>query len=152
MATIVSCYLPQLAETHTYACEALARLPTSLPHHLLIVGGDLQGGWDGTSPKYIHIASLPYVRWARSSIPTFTPRRQQEQAMSIDHLTIWDPEHLSRQVEETQTVPSAFPDRNGVLGRIHLPILTAEAIVPPLAKPPREHMFQYPIPEYILEE
>ena len=55
-------------------------------------------------------------------------------------------------MEDTQAIPYAFLDHNGVLGRIHLPILTAEAIVPTLAKPPRVPMFQFLIPEHTLED
>ena len=38
---IIASYPPQPVEEHTYVCEALARLPTSLPHHLLVVARDL---------------------------------------------------------------------------------------------------------------
>ena len=41
-ATIIACYLPQPVEEHTRVYEALARLPTSFPRHLLILGEDLQ--------------------------------------------------------------------------------------------------------------
>jgi hypothetical protein len=43
-ATILSCYLPQFVMDHAQVCKALANLPEVLPHHLLILGGDLQGG------------------------------------------------------------------------------------------------------------
>jgi hypothetical protein len=42
-AVIIASYLPQSMEDHERACHALARLPLALPHHLLILGGDLQG-------------------------------------------------------------------------------------------------------------
>ena len=61
---------------------------------------------------------------------------------------------MCRHVGDTRTLPSAFLDHNGVMGRMHLPILTAAAIAPPpfLANLPRVPMFQYPIPEHTLEE
>ncbi len=43
-AAIIANYLPQSVEEHDLACKALARLPVILPHHLLILRGDLQGG------------------------------------------------------------------------------------------------------------
>jgi hypothetical protein len=45
-ATIILCYLSQTVEAHSLTCAALAQLPHTLPHSLIILGGDLQGGWD----------------------------------------------------------------------------------------------------------
>ena len=59
--------------------------------------------------------------------PTFTPRHQSGQESCIDHLTIWDPRRISRQIEDTVTVPTAFLDHLGVMGTLHLPIMTTEA-------------------------
>ena len=42
-AAIIASYLPQPMEEHKRTCHALARLPATLPYHLLIIGGDLQG-------------------------------------------------------------------------------------------------------------
>ncbi len=41
---IIAYYLPQPAEECAKVYEALARLTNTLPHHLLILGGGLQGG------------------------------------------------------------------------------------------------------------
>jgi hypothetical protein len=128
-------------------CEALAQLPNTLPHHLIILGGDLKGGWDNTSPKYIHVAILPYKSWAGPTLPTFTPRQHPLHASCIDHLTIWDPRRISHQKEDTFTLPTAFPDHHGGLGSLSLPILTTAALTPPLAKPFRVSRFRYHILE-----
>ena len=150
-ATIVSCYLPQTSEAHSINCDALSQLPHTLPHSLVILGGDLQGNWEHSSPKDIHIAALPYKRWAGPMLPTFTPRQQPLQASCIDHLTIWDPDHISLQTEDTATVKTAFLDHQGVMGTLHLPNPSTEALPPPMAIPPRVPFFQYHIPEPILE-
>ena len=84
--------------------------------------------------------------------PTFTPRQQPGQESCIDHLTIWDPRRISRQIEDTVTVQTAFLDHLGVMDTLHLPIMTTEALPPPRARPPRVPLFQYPIPEPILQE
>jgi hypothetical protein len=59
-AAIISCYLPQTVDAHSLICAALAQLPHTLPHFLVIMGGNLQGGWEQSSPKDAHIAGLPY--------------------------------------------------------------------------------------------
>ena len=59
---IIASYPPQLVEEHKRACRALARLPEDLQHHLLILGGDLQGGWTSSNPKDIHVQTLPFSR------------------------------------------------------------------------------------------
>ena len=64
---------------------------------------------------------------------------------------IWDPQCISRQTEDIVTVRTAFLYYQGVLGTLHLPVLTTEALTPPLARPPRVPLFRYPIPEPILE-
>jgi hypothetical protein len=94
--------------------------------------------WAGTctaigtaSPQKPHIISLPFVRWNGPTTPTFLPRQQPLQASCIDHLTLWDPKHLTHQIGNTQTIPSVFLDHHGVLGRISLPILTSAAIAHP---------------------
>ena len=150
-AAFIACYLPQPIEEHAQVCKALANLPHALPHQILILGGDLQGDWDGTSPKTQHITSLPFVRWTGPTTPTFQPRHQPEQASCIDHLTIRNPTHVTQQIGNTQNLSSAFLDHHGVLGRISIPILTAEAVAPPIPQPPWVPMFQYPIPEHTLE-
>jgi hypothetical protein len=61
-AAFIACYLPQLLEEHAQVCKALANLPQVLPHQILILGGDLQGEWEGTSPKTPHVTSLPFKR------------------------------------------------------------------------------------------
>ena len=64
-------YLPQPNLEHTQMCKAFVGLITALPHHVLILGWGLHVTWDGTSPKSIHISSLPYKRWNRPMAPTF---------------------------------------------------------------------------------
>ena len=100
-AAFISCYLPQSLEAHAEVCKALATLTKTLPHHVLIMGGDLQGDWDNTSPKTPHITSLPFVRWKGPKTPTFLPRQQPLQASCIDHLTLWDPNHITHQIGDT---------------------------------------------------
>ena len=116
------------------------------------MGGDLQGDWEGTSPKTPLITSLPFKRWKGPTIPTFLPHQQPNQATCIDHLTIWDPDHITQQIGVTQPIHSAFLDHNGVMGRMFIPILTAEAVSPPIPQPPRVPLFRYPIPEHTLAE
>jgi hypothetical protein len=88
-AALISCYLPQAAEAHAVTCGVLlSKLPHTLPHPLIILGEDLQGGWEHSSPKDDHIAALPYKRWAGPMLPTFTPRQQPLQTSCIDYLTI----------------------------------------------------------------
>ena len=43
-AAIISCYRPQTVEAHSHTCVALAQLPHTFPHPLIILGGDLRGG------------------------------------------------------------------------------------------------------------
>ena len=136
-AVIIACYLPQPVEDHTQVCEALARLTTTLPHHLLVMGRDLHVGWVSTSRKDLQITSLPYERWIGLTTPIFTPSQQLTQATCIDHLIMWDPHHVFRHARDTQTLPSAFLDHNGVLGRLQLPILT-DAAIDPLTPTPRD--------------
>jgi hypothetical protein len=83
--------------------------------------------------------------------PTFTPCKQPGQGSCSDHLTIWDPMRISRQIEDTVTIQTAFLDHLGVMSTLHLPIMTTEALPPPLARPPRVLLFQYPIIEPILQ-
>ena len=83
--------------------------------------------------------------------PTFTPRQQPGQESYIDHLTIWDPRRISRQIKDTVTVQTTFLDHLGVMGTLHIPIMTTGELPPPLARPPRVPLFQYPIPEPILQ-
>jgi hypothetical protein len=84
--------------------------------------------------------------------PTFQPRQRQDQSSCIDHLAIWDPSHIARQKGDTQTILLVFLDHHGILGRLHLPLLTAEDIAPPNAQSPRVPMSQYLFPEHTLEE
>ena len=151
-AAFIACFLPQPTLEHAQMCNALADLTTALPHLVIILGGDMQGTWAGISPTSIRISSLPYKKSNGSMTPTFQPCHRPDQSSCIDHLTIWDPRHIARQKGATQTIPSAFLNHHGLLGRVHLPILTAEDIVPPNAQLQRVTMFQYPISEHILEE
>ena len=89
--TIIVYYLPQPGEEQAQVCAALARLPTTLPNRLLIIGGGFQGGWEGTSQKYQHIKFSPYVRSTGPMNPTFTTCWQSKHTTCIDLLTIWDP-------------------------------------------------------------
>ncbi len=57
---IISCYLPQKVEAHSATCDAVSQLPHILPHSLIILGGDMQGGWEHSSPKDNNIAAIPY--------------------------------------------------------------------------------------------
>ena len=59
-ADIIASYLPQPVEEHGGKCQALARLPATLLHSLLIISGDLQGGYTGPNQKDIHIQTLPF--------------------------------------------------------------------------------------------
>jgi hypothetical protein len=113
---IISWYLPQTVEAQSNTCDALSQLPHTLPHSLIILGGDLQGGWEHSSPKDVHIVAFPYKRWAGLMLPTFIPRQQPRQESCIDHITIWDPEPISRQAEDTITVHTGFLDLQGVMG------------------------------------
>ena len=149
-AAFIAYYLPQPTEEHAQVCKALAYLPQVLPHQIIVMGGDLQVDWEGTSPKTPHITSLPFTRWKGPTTPAFQPRQQPNQASRIDHLTLWDPKNITHQIGVTQTIHSAFLDHHGVMGRISIPILTAAAIAPPNPQPPRVPMFQYSIPEHTL--
>ena len=52
-AAIISCYLPQTTEEHATICDALTKLPGSLPHSLIIMGGIFEV--DGTHhPQRMH--------------------------------------------------------------------------------------------------
>ena len=50
-ATIIEFYLPQPGEEHAQVCMALARLPTTLPYHLLILGGGDYKGVGKAPPR-----------------------------------------------------------------------------------------------------
>ena len=67
-------YLPQSVEEHERACHALARLPLAMPYHLLILGGDLQGGWTRPTVKDVNVHAFPFLRWKGAEDPTFVPR------------------------------------------------------------------------------
>jgi hypothetical protein len=52
-AAIISCYLPQTTEEHATFCAALTKLPGTLPHSLIIMGGIFKV--DGTHhPQNLH--------------------------------------------------------------------------------------------------
>jgi hypothetical protein len=70
-------------------------------------------------------------------LPTFTLRDQPLQESCIDHLTLCDPHRISRQMEDTVIVRTAFLDHHGILGTLHLRILTKEALTPPFPRLPR---------------
>jgi hypothetical protein len=74
---IISCYLPQTLEAHAITCNALSQLSHTVPHSLIILGGDLQEGWEHSLPKDMHIVALTYKRWVGPMLPTFTPRQQR---------------------------------------------------------------------------
>ena len=61
-AAIIAHFLAQPMEEHALVCGALARLPNTLPHSLLIFWGDFQGEWSIISLKATHIATLSYER------------------------------------------------------------------------------------------
>jgi hypothetical protein len=86
------------------------RLPQALPHHLLMLGWNLQGGWTDSTPKDSHVQSLPFFRWNGADTPTFTPPHQPGQATCIDHLAIWDLRHLADQIGGTTTLTTSFLD------------------------------------------
>ena len=115
------------------------------------MGGDLQGGWDTTSPKDAHIAALPYHRWQGPMLPTFAPRQRPLQVSCIDHLTLWDPKGLSLQTGDVVTLQTAFLDHKGVMGSLQLPISIEPDLPPPIARPPRFLTFRYPIPDHTLD-
>ena len=84
-------------------------------------------------------------------LPTFVPRQRPLQAPCIDHLTLWDPEGLSLQTDDVETLPTAFLDHKGVMGTLQLPISIGSDLPPPIARPPRVPIFRYPIPEHTLD-
>jgi hypothetical protein len=90
-AAIIASYLLQSKEEHERAYHALARLPLALSHHLIILGGDLHGGWTDPNMKDAHVHALLFLRWKGAEDPTFVPTIQLGVATWIDHLTIWDP-------------------------------------------------------------
>jgi hypothetical protein len=150
-AAILSCYLPQTIEAHAATCAALIELPGTLPHSLIIVGGDFRGGWATSSPKDAHIAEMPYHILKGPMIPTFTSRQRPLMESCIDHLTLWDPQGLALQTTGITTLPTAFLDHRGVLGTLSLPICIGPGLPPPSPRPPRVPTFRYPIPEHSLD-
>ena len=148
---MVSCYLPQSGTEHARQCTALARLPTLLQHRVIIIGGDLQGSWEGVGDKDDNIRALPYRRWEGNYTPTFLPPSKPDQATCIDHLAIWDPRDLVTQSEPTLTIPTSFLDHNGVLGRVSLPLLIQPATpIVCAARTPRVPTLKYPIQPHTL--
>jgi len=123
--------------------------PLTLPHHN--GGGGLQGGWDKSSPEDDHIAALPYKRWAGPMFPIFIPRQRPLHASCTNHLTLWDPKCISRQTEDTETIPTTFLVHHGVMGTLHLPIPSGMTLPSAMARPPRVPLFRYPIPEHALD-
>ena len=108
-AAIIAGYLPQPVKEHDKRTfQALARLPRALPHHLLILEGDLQDCWIGSMPKDANVQSLPIFRWEVAETPTFTPPHQPGMDTCIDHHTIWDPRDLANQIGGT-IPPSLSP-------------------------------------------
>jgi hypothetical protein len=61
-AAIIANYLPQPKDELERARQALARIPRALPHHLLILEGDLHDGWTSSTPKDSQVQSLPFLR------------------------------------------------------------------------------------------
>jgi hypothetical protein len=111
-----------------------ARDPTTPPPH---PRGDLQGGWIGSNPKDAHIQALPFFRWIGAETPILTPLHQPSVATSIDHLPIWDSGHLYEQIGDVVTLSTSFLDHKGVLGTLHLSVLTEEDTASPPIKTPR---------------
>jgi hypothetical protein len=107
-AAVVASYLPQPVEEHGRTCQAFDRLPATLPHHLLILGGDLHDGWTCPNQKDAHIQTLPFLRWKGAEDPTFVPTHLPGVATCIGHLAIWDPRHISEQTGDTITLPTSF--------------------------------------------
>ena len=108
-------------------CELTLSTPTTDSHPGRGPTGRLGGLLFKKTPH--HIPSL--LRWKGPKTSTFQPRQQPNQASCIDHLTLWDPKHISHQIGITQTIHSPFLDHHSVMGRISIPILTAAAIAPP---------------------
>jgi hypothetical protein len=148
---IIANYLPQAKEEHERACQTLTRLPAGLPHHLLILGGDLQGGWTSSNPKDANVQALPFSRCRRTETPTFTPPHQPSVATCIDHLAVRDPRHLSEQIGDIFTLSTSFLDLKEVLATLHIPVLTEEATAPPPTKTPRVPILQFPVPKHAME-
>jgi hypothetical protein len=107
-AANIASHLPQPKEEHERACKALARLPVALPHHLLIFDSDLQAGWTSSTPNYANVHALPFLRWRGAKTPIFTLPHQPGVATCIDHLTMWDPRHLTEQIGDTITLSTSF--------------------------------------------
>jgi hypothetical protein len=147
---MIASYLPQPTEEHERACHALARLPVALSHHLLILHG-LHGGWTGSNSKDTQVQTVPFLRWKGAETPTFTPLYQPCLVTCIYHLAICDPRHLSDQIGDTVTLSASFLDYKGVLGTIHLPVLTEEAVALPLAWTPRVPTLLFPVSEHAMK-
>ncbi len=79
------------------------------------------------------------------------PLNQPCIATCIDHLTIWDPRHLSDRIGDIVTLSTSFLDHKGVLGTIHFPVLTEKATAPPPAKTLRVATLLFLVPEHVME-
>ena len=151
-SSIIASYLPQGEDSHAQTWAAITELTHNLPHHIQILGVELQGNWTGSDTKDANIRKLPHDRWKGPAFPTFKPQRIPEHATCTDHLAIWDPHNLSHQIGHTTTVESAFLKHNGILGKIFLLILIPPAKPALIAtRPPRVPTFQYPAPAITLE-
>ncbi len=112
---------------------ALSTLTTTYPNHLIIPGGDFEGDWTSHSDKSCHLRTLPFTRFEGPQLPTFTPAHFPSRETCIDHFLIFDPYNIAPQSKETQIIPHAFLDHNGVKTTIQLPLLLSP---PPLHNKP----------------
>ncbi len=98
-----------------------------------------------------HVYALPFLRWEGAKTPTFTHPHHPCTATCIDHLTVWDPRHLTNQIRKAITLLTPFLYHKGVLETILLSVLTEEATVPPPARTPRVVTFLFPVLEQAME-
>ena len=87
---------------------ALGTLLITYPDHLIILGGDFQGEWFGTSDKTTHLRMLPFTLLKGPQNPTYTPPHHPTQATCIDHFLITDPHQSTTQTKLISTLPHAF--------------------------------------------
>jgi hypothetical protein len=61
-SAITACYPPQDEDSHAQTCMALTLLTPNLPHHIQILGGDLQGNRLDPNAKDANVRKLSHTR------------------------------------------------------------------------------------------
>ena len=158
---IVCCYLPHNDGAHKEACHTIQSLQSQFPDHSIILGGDLQGDWQGNNNKARNIRThLTFDRFHGPVLPTFAPPLRPETTTCIDHFARSPETPAEWQTLPTYTRDSVFLDHKSLLTTISLPITPRAPMGPPNTSSLNEgtghglptHKLRFPIPRQDLNK